>query len=44
MPIEDSSPPKGYAQSAMENFIGPAIIIVFLALYYVVLPLAGVPT
>jgi len=28
----------------MENFIGPAIIIVFLALYYVVLPLAGVPT
>jgi len=28
----------------MENLIGPAIIVVFLALYYVVLPLAGVPT
>jgi len=28
----------------MENLIGPAIIILFLALYYVVLPLAGVPT
>jgi len=28
----------------MENLIGPAIIVLFLALYYVVLPLAGVPT